>query len=335
VVFQKLTACVSRKHLDAIGGGASDLPACHVSARAGEFRSAETRQIGSLPGNTVLAESEGRGWRDVHASLASVTTWSGAHPAHAHHCIAYCVSQPAYLRRRLAGGRDEAVTLRPRQFFVIPRGQSSEWHRQGRTQMLMIYLRQDLLDTVARELGSLGGVGPAEVDLAPGTTDAFLEQFALAVLHTLRAAEDGGSALYVEALARSAAVHLLRRYGAPAGPVPIASGRSAADGPDLRRIADYIEAELGGDLSLAALAQLAALPVNVFGRAFREAYGASPHQYILARRVERAKALLLATDMPIAEIALETGFSSQSHLTTAFGRSTGVPPAEFRRVSGS
>lgn len=66
---------------------------------------------------------------------------------------------------------------------------------------------------------------------------------------------------------------------------------------------------------------------------FREAYGASPHQYILAKRVERAKALLLATDLPIAEIALETGFSSQSHLTTAFGRFTGVPPAEFRRVS--
>ncbi|WP_156295525.1 helix-turn-helix domain-containing protein [Methylobacterium aquaticum] len=313
--------------------GASDLPLCHFSDRVAEFRSAETRQIGWLPGNTVLAESEGRGWRDIHASLANVTTWSGAHPAHAHHCLAYCVSQPAYLRRRLAGRRDEEVTLRPRQFFVIPRGQSSEWYRRGRTQMLMIYLRQDLLDTVARELGSQGGAGTAEVDLAPGTMDAFLEQFALAVLHTLLAVEDGGSALYVEALARSAAVHLLRRHGSRTGAKPIPPGRSAANGPDLRRIADYIEAELGGDLSLAALAQVANLPVNAFGRVFREAYGASPHQYILAKRVERAKALLLATDLPIAEIALETGFSSQSHLTTAFGRFTGVPPAEFRRVS--
>lgn len=306
-----------------------------MHARPREFSSSETRRIGSFPGNTVLAESEGRGWRNVHASLASVGTWSGTHHAHAHHCIAYCVNQPAFLRRRLEGGGDEAMTLRPRQFFVIPGRHSSEWHRKGQTEMLMIYLRQEFLDEVAATISSQGGNRrAADVELPLGTTDPLLEQFALAILNILRQEEDGGSALYVDALAQAAAMHLLRKGGA--GPSRSTAGppRRNASRPGLSRVRDYIESELAGDLSLPVLAREAGVPSNIFGRVFRDCYGTSPHQYVLSRRLERARTLLLSTDLPIAEIAFDAGFSSQSHLTTAFGRLIGMPPAEYRRAGG-
>ena len=119
-----------------------------------EFSAAETRGIGSFPGNRVVADSRGRGWRDVHATLAAVDTWSGVHLPHAHDCIAYCVSQPAYLRCRVDGS-DTAVTLRPRQFFLIPGGRPSEWHRRGPSEMLMIYLRREMLGSLADQFPRL------------------------------------------------------------------------------------------------------------------------------------------------------------------------------------
>lgn len=326
-VFQKPTGRVSKTFQPR-----RDRAENRLFTDAVEFSSADTRRIGSFPGNTVLADSEGRGWRTLHASLATVNTWTGAHPTHAHHCIAYCVNQPAYLRRRLEGGTDEEMTLRPRQFFIIPGGRRSEWHRRGRTEMLMLYIRQELLDAVAGELSSQhrhdGGL---DIDVPLGTSDPFLEQFALAVLNTLRSREDGSSALYMEALARAAAIHLLRTHRPGMGSkVPTAPARPGS-GRALARIPAYIDAELDGDLSLETLAREADLPVNTFLRSFRNNHGTSPHQYILARRVERAKALLISTDRPIAEIALDTGFASQSHLTTAFGRLTGLPPGSYRR----
>jgi AraC family transcriptional regulator len=66
-------------------------------------------------------------------------------------------------------------------------------------------------------------------------------------------------------------------------------------------------------------------------RAFKRAVGRSVHQYLLGRRVEWAAALLGATEQSIAEVALATGFCSQSHLTTAFHRVYGTTPGAYRR----
>lgn len=284
--------------------------------------------------NLVLADSQGRGWKTLHASLATVNTWSGTHAAHPHHCIAYCVSHPAYLKRRLEGGRVEEMTLRPRQFFTIPGHQPSDWHRRGTTQMLMLYIRQDLIDQVAAEIHpNRPEDTPTEVELPLGTTDPFLEQFALSILSTLQCPEDGSSALYAEALSRAAAVHLVRKYApnVQKSPGAIDASRFSA-GRKLQAVIRLIQSELDSDLGLRRLAATAELSESAFSRAFHEALGQTPHQYVLSQRIEKAKSLLLATELSIAEIALRTGFANQSHLTTAFGRSTGQSPGAFRRT---
>ena len=69
-----------------------------------------------------------------------------------------------------------------------------------------------------------------------------------------------------------------------------------------------------------------------FAAQFRAATGCSPHEYILGRRIEIAKATLLDTDTSLAEVALSVGFRAQSHFSTVFKRLTGASPASWRRM---
>ncbi|MGZ5195099.1 MAG: helix-turn-helix domain-containing protein, partial [Ramlibacter sp.] len=97
-----------------------------------------------------------------------------------------------------------------------------------------------------------------------------------------------------------------------------------------KRVLSYIEEHLAQPLSLAELANVAGMSVRHFCRAFRASLGCSPHQYLLRQRVERAKALIAARDMPLAEVAQTVGFSDQSQFTRTFRRHIGITPAAHR-----
>ena len=99
----------------------------------------------------------------------------------------------------------------------------------------------------------------------------------------------------------------------------------------MRRVLEFIEANLDRDLSLEAMAAEVDISQAYLARAFKAAIGEAPHRYVLARRLERAKQLLRDTDMPIVDVAIAVGFSSQSHLSHCLLRTVGVPPAAYRR----
>jgi AraC family transcriptional regulator len=99
----------------------------------------------------------------------------------------------------------------------------------------------------------------------------------------------------------------------------------------IARVVDYIEDCIDQDLRLTSLANIAGMSMYHFARRFHETVGISPHAYVLARRVVRARAMLSRSDDRLAHIALACGFSSQSHFTSAFHRGVGVTPGEFRR----
>lgn len=105
---------------------------------------------------------------------------------------------------------------------------------------------------------------------------------------------------------------------------------NALSAMQLRRVLLFVEQNLDDDLSLATLAAVAGLSASHFARRFKAALGEAPHRYVLARRVNGAKRLLLESDLPLAEIAAETGFSSQAHLTGIFGRTVGMTPGAYR-----
>ena len=110
-------------------------------------------------------------------------------------------------------------------------------------------------------------------------------------------------------------------------PLPTSGGLSSERS---HRVRDFVEAHLGDDLSLTALADIACLSPYHFSRSFKLATGVGPHRYVIQRRIERAKRLLRQTGLPLALIAQETGFADQSHLAQTFRREVGVTPGRFR-----
>jgi AraC family transcriptional regulator len=98
----------------------------------------------------------------------------------------------------------------------------------------------------------------------------------------------------------------------------------------LQPVLDYIQTHLDRDLSLAELAEVINISPTYFASLFKQAIEVSPHQYVIQQRVERAKLMLSKTDLAIADIALQVGFSSQSHLNQQFKRLTGMTPKQVR-----
>jgi AraC family transcriptional regulator len=92
----------------------------------------------------------------------------------------------------------------------------------------------------------------------------------------------------------------------------------------------FIDSHLGDDLTLSYIAEALCVSPHHFAHVFRQAVGVAPHQYVIRRRVERAKELLDTTELPIVEIALSVGCANQSHFSALFHRVTGLTPHAYR-----
>lgn len=277
-------------------------------------------------GNELLAHSPDAGWSSLYAATFREAPLTVAERAIGHPSLIYHLAHSTEVTRRIDGERGERTLIGPGRFCLTPGDASAYWQHSGNPEILQLYLRKSVYEHAAEEL-----YGGDRVSLVPrfAVVDPLLEQLALAILTALR---DGRSddRIYVESIAQVIAVHLARAHSSrsrPRAPAP-ADGLSRAR---IRRLLDYIEQHLGDDLSLETLAAEVELSPLYLVRAFRSTVGKSPHQYVIGRRVEHARRLLAGTDLPIAEVALAAGFSSQSHLSNWFRRLVGVSPAEYRK----
>ena len=110
-------------------------------------------------------------------------------------------------------------------------------------------------------------------------------------------------------------------------------GRTSQDPELLRRLLrakDRMDAASHELWSVQRLARVSSVSEAHFARSFKEAFGLPPHRYLLTRRIERAKALLRDTEVPILEIALQTGWSSLGTFGRTFRDVTGESPSELR-----
>ena len=98
----------------------------------------------------------------------------------------------------------------------------------------------------------------------------------------------------------------------------------------LLRAKDLIDARYREPLDVPALARAAHLSPAHFSREFRRAFGETPHQYLLTRRLERAGALLRSTDRSVADVCMTVGLTSVGSFTTSFGRVFGLSPMAYR-----
>lgn len=101
--------------------------------------------------------------------------------------------------------------------------------------------------------------------------------------------------------------------------------------PRLNRLFEYVENHLADDFNMADLSRAIGCSTSAIASGFRTATGFSPWQFVLNRRVERAKNLLTSSQRAMSEIALECGFSSSQHFATAFRKQVGTTPGDYRR----
>lgn len=225
------------------------------------------------------------------------------------------------------------LTLRPGDLILKPaglRGSEVDWFRLSAEPMDTLHLHVNT-DLLARSIEPLSG-RPASIALTPrsGIQDPLLVQIGHSLQREMETPSPV-SRLYVESASGLIAAHLLRHYAAE--PLLPAESDPRLTAQDFAHLRDYIHAHLSDDLSLEELAKQVGFSPFYFARLFRRSSGESVHQYVLRLRLDHARHLLGCTRLSISQVALNSGFAHQSHLTRAFRRRFGVTPASYRRAT--
>jgi AraC family transcriptional regulator len=223
--------------------------------------------------------------------------------------------------------RPRAPALRAGSLIAIPEGLATDWHLpDGQPRVLHLYIGAALRDALREEAGT----GPAATLHPQIGWDVPAVAAALDRIERLAAATGALDRLELQGLGLVAVAGLLRASG-----VLGARGPSQAMTPArLRRVRAYVEENLGREVCLEDMAACIGLSPSHFARAFRAETGISPYAFVVQARVARVKDQLLRGRKSLAEIAIDCGFATQSHMTETFRPATGLPPARWLREQG-
>jgi len=250
-----------------------------------------------------------------------------------HHAVAVHLAG-CTLVEKWCGGLLQGHRSRVDSVSLVPAGLSTHWVLAGPARVAHLYIAPQAL--LASNAQADKPLETAELQDFFGVQDPVL--LALVRLMLARASTaDAPSAVPTDDLAHDevmtlATRHLLTRYGL---------ARQRQDEPrrihltaaTLRRVFEHIESRLADPtaLRLHNLAHIARVSEDHFVRAFRASVGQTPHQYLVARRIDTARELLKGSVLPIADVGRAVGFSGASHFSAAFRQRVGVAPAQWRR----
>ena len=209
--------------------------------------------------------------------------------------------------------------------IVTPAGTRSGWRWHARSRVIVITMEPENLERFAKnELGIV--LGTRQLKSVPQFVDEDLVQAGVAALEGLRS--DFGSAVMFESLARIFVVKLVERYAEEeSAEFAFSEGFTPKH---YRRVLEYVAENYNERLTVEDIAAKAAMSPYHFSRLFKRAIGASPHQFLMAYRIERAKERLEKTDEALIDVALSCGFSDQAHFSRVFKASTGKTPGAWR-----
>jgi AraC family transcriptional regulator len=285
------------------------------------------------PTSALLASSAGLGWSTISAELRShgVTEAPAIVPQHVEICLVVAGNKDSLVRRTGAGFCQEA-TPNTGAIWLSPAGVGKEIVITAPIpQTMHLYLPTVLFDRLKDDFNL--PVAPAHsIRHAVGICDDVIDQIGRSILSELKV-ETAASRAYVEAASLTLAARLLQKYcdSGACAPTDSDSNAQSLDHVRLRRVLDYIAANIKDDITLVKLAGIAGYSAFHFARKFTLAMGISPHRYISRIRLENAMAELAAGRLPLAQIALNAQFSSQASFTRAFHRATGMTPKRYRR----
>ncbi|MCM2477578.1 helix-turn-helix transcriptional regulator [Rhizobium sp. CG5] len=245
--------------------------------------------------------------------------------------IAVMLSGRLNVERR-GDGRYQKSAAGPGTFWLCPAGihESCISLSDTMVETVHFFLPPDLLGATALEEWEIDP-GAVQLDYAGGCFDPMLNQIATAFRTLRHAPEAGINRLLSDSLRITLAAHLLRSYLVrPASRDEPTQRRGLLDDRRLRRVVDLVETRPEADFSLQALADEACLSPFHFVRAFHRTVGKTPYQYVVERRIEKAKDKLRSRSLSLVQIAAESGFATQSGFTRTFRKLTGVTPGRFR-----
>ncbi len=224
-------------------------------------------------------------------------------------------------------GIEKKDAIRPGTVFLSTAKLQSGFRWDGRFQALVLSI--DML-TMERALPEPFTKPPVElITLRAGRRDPTLEHL-IAALSCEFERRESSNRLVLESLGNTTAFYLSERYGAVHHESKVYKSGLTHD--RMKSTLDYIETYLAEDLSVIELSNIACLSPYHFGKMFKRSMGTSVHQYVLSRRIERAKSMLLSRRFALSEIALVVGFKDQSQFTTIFKRYVGVTPGTYLRL---
>jgi AraC family transcriptional regulator len=235
------------------------------------------------------------------------------------------------VEQRYTQGPWKAFSLHQGDLVLRPVGIPHELCKQSLsrqpTQALHLHLGQNLFARTAEEVA---GHDPTRLSLVErfGFEDPLLAQIGFALWRELEQRAPAGN-VYAQTAAQMLAIHLLRHYTTRGAPIEEPKGQLTDQ--QMRRVVDFVQAHLDQNLSLEALARQTGFSPYYFARLFRQTTGASPHQFVLRQRVERAQLLLKEREVSLAQVATACGFTDQSHLTQIFKRHVGLTPRAYQR----
>ncbi|MFG3206747.1 helix-turn-helix domain-containing protein [Streptomyces sp. NPDC048192] len=285
-----------------------------------ELGPADTIGILRQPGVRKRHSSTGLGWERLYLSTQEEQPYRATFGPAPTHLLILHTSGPVTVRRG-HGASTRSRTIPAGGLFLQPAGRPLAVELGGRLDTVHAYLT----DAALREANDSRQM---ELSEQLGATDPLTEQLLLALAGAVRAWEPSART-YTDHLTAMLAAQLVRRYG-----VRTASSEGGRAGLSARRLAtvrELMEARLAEPLPITDLAAAVSLSCSQFTRQFRATTGRTPHQFLLALRLERACRMLRTGSAPITEVAVACGFSHQEHLTRVMRARLGTTPAALRR----
>lgn len=279
-----------------------------------------------VPQFETLLSSEGMGWKNIQVYTHKLA----AQPELVVTPIVDAHSIPLMLQgqgeiRGILDGRNVHGQFYPGSLGLMPYGIPAAYRWTQPIVVAHVYLSSDLTQ-ITQDFNS-SNLEHLEFIPTPFFHDPLIEQLCLALVHELELDGLHGS-LYADTMALALTVHLLRHYSSLSGVNDIrARGLSKQQ---LHRVHEFISDFLAADVGLDELANLTGLSAASFAKQFKISTGLPPHQYLIRRRVERAKELLCSKELTIAEVSQAVGFFDQSHLIRHFKHWVGVTPKDYR-----
>ena len=272
-----------------------------------------------------ILSSEPLGWGGLVAERFRHLPDEHHFPALAESTASLYLGQPVHSVRWSDDGVHEGLTSKG-DVTVKVSGQPFGWLFDKDVDLLAMRFSPVFLRRVAEE----NGLDPDAVELLPSLDrrDDAVKYIGLAMLAEMESGGVGGR-VYGESLATALATHLLRNHGT--SPQVMPDGRGGLPRSALRRVINFVDDRLSKDLGLSEMAGVANLSQYHFSRQFKRSTGLSPHQYVIQRRVNRARELLSKTDLSVGDVASAVGFTHQSHLAYHTRRLFGVTPTSLRR----